>query len=245
MPNNVEKMTLNYSPNFDLEKRHKKLIKYIIFHYTGMKSDKLAIEKLTNLHSKVSCHYYIDRFGKLIKMVPESYIAWHAGVSKWEKNFFLNKYSIGIEIHNPGHQYFYKNFNSRQIKTLIYLLKKIIKKYDIKKKNILGHSDISPLRKKDPGEKFPWKKLSKLKIGLWHNINQAKCKFLRAKKSNQNDIFFLKELKKFGYTHNIKNKSQKQKVIMSFQRRFRPELINGQNDKECELIIKSLNSNKK
>ncbi len=216
MPNNVEKMTLNYSPNFDPKKRDKKLIKCIIFHYTGMRSDKLAIQRLTNPNSKVSCHYYIDRFGKLIQMVPESYVAWHAGASEWDKKKFLNKYSIGIEIYNPGHQYIYKKFNSSQIKTLIYLSKKLIKKYRIKSKNILGHSDISPLRKKDPGEKFPWKKLSKFKIGLWHNVKQANCEFLRSKKLNQNETSFLKELKKFGYTQNIKNNLQKKKTNNEF-----------------------------
>ena len=161
--NNVEKMTLNYSPNFDLKKRDKKKIKYLIFHYTGMKNDKLAIRKLTSFNSKVSCHYYISSSGKLIQMVPDLYIAWHAGESSWKKDSSLNRNSIGIEISNPGHYHEYKKFSKRQIKCLIKLSKFLILKYKIDKNNILGHSDIAPLRKLDPGEKFPWKILSKKK----------------------------------------------------------------------------------
>ena len=109
MPNNVEKMSTNYSPNFDLVKRSKKNIKYLIFHYTGMESDKLAIGKLTNFNSKVSCHYYIDKNGKLIQLVPDLYNAWHAGKSYWRGNKLLNNSSIGIEISNPGHEGGYKD----------------------------------------------------------------------------------------------------------------------------------------
>ena len=174
MQKNVKKMTLNYSPNFDLKKRDKKKIKYLIYHYTGMKNDKLAIRKLTSFNSNVSCHYYITKSGKLIQMVPDLYVAWHAGKSKWGNHKSLNFKSIGIEISNPGHQYGYKEFTGNQIKCLIKLSKLIIKKYKINKKNILGHSDIAPLRKIDPGEKFPWKLLYKNKIGIWHNINFIK-----------------------------------------------------------------------
>ena len=127
MRNNVEKMSINYSPNFDLRKRSNKNIKYIIFHYTGMKSDKLAIRKLTNFNSKVSCHYYIDKKGNLIQLVPDLYIAWHAGISSWKSFNSLNKNSIGIEITNPGHRFGYKKFSKEQIKSLIYLIKFLIK----------------------------------------------------------------------------------------------------------------------
>ena len=115
MPNSVEKMTINYSPNFDLVKRDKKKIKYLIFHYTGMKSDRLALKKLTSENSKVSCHYFITKNGKLIQIVPDLYSAWHAGKSNWKKDNLLNKNSIGIEISNPGHYYGYKKFNKKQL----------------------------------------------------------------------------------------------------------------------------------
>ncbi len=240
MPNNVEKMSTNYSPNFDLRKRGKKNIKYIIFHYTGMKSEKLAIEKLTNFNSKVSCHYYIDNKGNLIQMVPDLYVAWHAGKSYWNYDRLLNDSSIGIEISNPGHEYGYKAFKKKQIKCLIKISKILINKYKIKKQNILGHSDIAPLRKKDPGEKFPWKVLANKKIGLWHKLNFEECNKLRGKKNNIENKFFLKKLKKFGYFIKTSKKNEFKKIVKSFQRRFRPELVDGKIDRECFEIIKSL-----
>ena len=240
MPNNVEKMTFNYSPNFDIMKRSNKQIKYLIFHYTGMKNDNLAIKKLTSEKSKVSCHFYINKNGELIEIVPESYIAWHAGKSKWGKDNLLKKNSIGIEISNPGHEHGYKKFSKKQIECLIKISRKLIIKYNINKKNVLGHSDIAPLRKKDPGEKFPWKYLSTKKIGLWHKINLDNSKKLREKNINLRMNFFLKQLKKFGYCIKFSNSNELRKIIKSFQRRFRPELVNGKLDKECLEIIKSL-----
>ena len=240
MQKNVKKMTLNYSPNFDLKKRDKKKVKYLIYHYTGMKNDKLAIKKLTSFNSNVSCHYYITTSGKLIQMVPDLYVAWHAGKSNWKNHKSLNYNSIGIEISNPGHKYGYRKFNDKQIKSLIKISKIIIKKYKIHKKNILGHSDIAPLRKIDPGEKFPWKFLSKKKIGIWHNINSKILISSREKKSELNLHKFIKYLKKIGYHIEYSNPNEFEKIIKIFQMRFRPELINGKLDLECYKIAKSL-----
>tara|TARA_B100000686_G_C16556873_1_gene845654 strand:+ start:119 stop:859 length:741 start_codon:yes stop_codon:yes gene_type:complete len=241
MPNIVRKMSFFYSPNFDLKKRHKKNIKYLIFHYTGMKNDKLSINRLTNFNLKVSCHYYITKEGKLIQIVPDLYIAWHAGKSYWKKDKLLNKNSLGIEISNPGHKIGYKNFNDKQINCLIKISKFLIKKHGIKKENVLGHSDIAPLRKKDPGEKFPWKLLSRKSIGLWHKINIENCKNLRKKKIDiKKNKYFMKNLRKFGYNTKYTSLNELKKIIKSFQRRFRPELVDGKLDKECFEIIKSL-----
>ena len=244
MPKNVEKMSTIYSPNFEARKRSKKNIKYIIFHYTGMKSDQLAIRKLTSFNSKVSCHYYIDKKGNLIQLIPDLYVAWHAGKSYWKNDKLLNNYSIGIEISNPGHEHGYKAFNNKQIKCLIKISKNLIKKYKINIKNILGHSDIAPLRKKDPGEKFPWKLLARKKIGIWHKLNFKKCNELRNQEINIKDNIFFKKLKKFGYIVNTSKRNELKKIINSFQRRFRPELIDGKIDKECFEILKSLISSK-
>ena len=164
MHKNVEKMSINYSPNFNLKKRIGSSIKYLIFHYTGMRSEKKAIYRLINKNSGVSCHYLVKNNGEILKIVPDLYISWHAGISSWKKDNLLNSKSIGIEISNPGHEHGYKNFNRNQILSIISLSKKLKKKYKIKKENILGHSDIAPLRKKDPGEKFPWKLLHKKKF---------------------------------------------------------------------------------
>ena len=164
MPKNVEKMSVNYSPNFSLRKRSNSQLKYLVFHYTGMASENAAIRKLINSKSKVSCHYFIKTNGEIVQIVPDLYIAWHAGISSWKNDKNLNSNSIGIEISNPGHEHSYKNYNLKQINSIIKLSKKLKKKYKIKKENVLGHSDIAPLRKIDPGEKFPWKLLSKKKI---------------------------------------------------------------------------------
>ena len=168
------KTTLNYSPNFNPKKRIFKQIKFIIFHYTGMRKESEAINRLTNIQSEVSCHYLIKKNGEIITMVPDLYIAWHAGKSFWRKYKSLNQNSIGIEITNPGHEFNYKKFSKKQISSLLKLSKFLIKKYKINPKNILGHSDVAPDRKKDPGEKFPWKYLSKKKIGLWHTKKKTR-----------------------------------------------------------------------
>jgi len=239
------KMSINHAFNFDLKKRQKKQINFLIFHYTGMSSEKAAIKRLTGIQPKVSSHYLIKNNGEIVILVPELYTAWHAGISAWQRQKQLNKYSIGIEISNPGHQNGYKNFSKKQINSLIKLSRYLIKKYKIKKNFILGHSDISPDRKLDPGEKFPWSILFKNKIGIWHNLNEKKLSLLRGKKiSNFENSYFMKNLKKIGYTSKskiCKNKQKFQKLLIkAFQRRFRQKKINGKIDKECLLISKKL-----
>ena len=165
------KIFYNYSPNFNPIKRKVSQIKFLIFHYTGMKKEGDAIKKLTSFKSDVSCHYFIKKNGETLTMVPDLFVAWHAGQSAWKYYKSLNKYSIGIEICNPGHEFNYRNFSKKQIESIINLSQKLIKKYKIKSKNILGHSDIAPERKKDPGEKFPWRNLAEKRIGLWHSLS--------------------------------------------------------------------------
>ncbi len=198
---------LNYSPNFDLKKRKNKQIKFIIFHYTGMKKEIDSINKLTNYYSKVSSHYLIRKNGEILTLVPEQYIAWHAGVSKWKSFDSINKYSIGIEISNSGHDYNYTKFNDHQIKSVLKLSEYLIKKYKIKRDFILGHSDIAPERKIDPGEKFPWQYLSKRKIGYWHTLDKKILLKLRKQKVSKLDKKnFLINLNKIGYKKNPKKK---------------------------------------
>ena len=172
-------LTKNYSFNFSLPKREKKLIKFIVIHYTGMKNESEAIKKLKDHKAKVSTHYFIKDSGHILNMVPNLYEAWHAGRSEWKNFKSLNRYSIGIEINNPGHDYGYKSFSSKQIFSLQRLLKILMKNYHIKPENVLGHSDIAPNRKKDPGEKFPWKVLSKKNLCKWHELNLKDIKKYR------------------------------------------------------------------
>jgi len=214
------------SPNYSNKIRKKKNIKFIVIHYTGMQSERACIKRLSSNKSQVSTHYLINRAGSIIKMVNEKRIAWHAGKSKWKNFINLNDQSIGIELVNKGHQFGYENFPKKQISKLILLCEFLIKKYKIKKKNILGHSDIAPLRKKDPGEKFPWEKLKKKKIGIWYkNLN------FKDKKFNQKKIkkMFFNNLFKIGYRYFNKNKRTKKDayIVKAFQSRFLPHNVTG------------------
>ena len=243
-PKIVKKMASYYSFNFSKHKRSKKKIKYLIYHYTGMKNDRLAIERLTNTRSKVSSHYYITLRGKIIQMVPDNYVAWHAGVSYWKNDKSLNLKSIGIEISNPGHQHGYLSFRKEQIKSLIKISRTLIKKYKIKKENILGHSDIAPLRKKDPGEKFPWENLAKYNLVWSHTLNLKKIKKFRKNKlpSKFEKKIFINNLYKIGYKRIEGSKFNKniKYLTIAFQRRFRQGLVDGKIDKECLIISKNL-----
>jgi N-acetylmuramoyl-L-alanine amidase len=237
------KITQNYSPNFSTPKRLKKNIKYIIIHYTGMKNELLALNKLTDYKSKVSAHYFIKKNGKILNLVPDLYEAWHAGKSNWKNIQSLNRYSIGIEIQNSGHENIYEKFSGKQINSVKKLLRFLTVKYRVNRKNILGHSDIAPNRKKDPGEKFPWKELAKLKLAQWHKLDEKKLKQHRLKKINSSDEnkFFI-NLQKIGYT-SVKFKSRdikKRLIVKAFQRRFRQSLVNGICDKECLILSKDL-----
>jgi N-acetylmuramoyl-L-alanine amidase len=237
--------SLNYSPNFNPVKRSKSQIKFIIFHYTGMKKESAAINRLTNIQSQVSSHYLIKNNGEIVNLVPDLYIAWHAGVSSWKNFNLLNKDSIGIEISNPGHEFNYKIFSKKQINSLLRLTRHLIKKYKIDPKNILGHSDISPDRKKDPGEKFPWKYLAKKNIGIWHKLEKKDLKNFRGNKIDHlSQKTFFNNMYKIGYSKKSVKKVKLRKyqtfVIKAFQRRYRQELVNGRIDKECLLISNNL-----
>lgn len=224
-------LTKIFSPNFSKKPRKRSSIKFIIIHYTGMQSKIESLKRLTDPKSKVSAHYLIDRKGEVIKLVKESNIAWHAGKSKWKKINNLNRYSIGIELVNKGHKFGYQRYTNSQIKSLIILCKRLKKKYKIKSHNILGHSDIAPLRKVDPGEKFPWKKLSTFNLGVWYKVSTKKNNLLSNKKKK---YFFYKNLFKIGYRYfKIKRRNANDKfIIKAFQQKYRPERITGNLDKK-------------
>jgi N-acetylmuramoyl-L-alanine amidase len=240
------KINILHSPNHSTKNRSKNNIKFIVIHYTGMQSERACIRRLTSKSSQVSTHYLINRKGSIIRMVDEKKTAWHAGKSKWKNLTNLNSQSIGIELVNKGHQFGYENFSKKQITNLILLCLELVKKYKIKKKNIVGHSDIAPLRKKDPGEKFPWIFLAKKKIGYWHNVSKKNIK-------NQNSStsllrkFFFNNLYKIGYRYFDKKKSSKNdlKVIKAFQRRFRQNKVDGLIDQESFQISHYLASSLK
>tara|TARA_B100000575_G_scaffold294074_1_gene307877 strand:- start:165 stop:884 length:720 start_codon:yes stop_codon:yes gene_type:complete len=218
------------SPNYSKKIRKNKDIKVIVLHYTGMQSKIESIKRLTNPKSKVSCHYVIDRKGIIIKLVDENKIAWHAGKSKWKNFNNLNKNSIGIELINKGHKFGYQKYSKTQITKLIELCKKLKKKYKISNANFVGHSDIAPMRKEDPGEKFPWEQLSKKKIGFWYKSSKLRSNLL---KENKRKLFF-KNLFLIGYRYFSLNKVSKKDVLITkaFKRRFLQKHVNGTIDQK-------------
>jgi len=219
------------SPNFSKKLRKNSDIKLIVIHYTGMQSRIESIKRLLNPRHKVSTHYLIDRKGRIFKMVDDNKIAWHAGKSKWKNYINLNKYSIGIELVNKGHEFGYEEFTISQVNKLIKLCKNLKNKYKIKNSNIVGHSDIAPLRKQDPGEKFPWQKLQKNKIGIWYKKLQSKSLNLNDKKLKK---LFFANLFKIGYRYFSKNRRSKKDIFLieAFQRRFLPNKVTGKIDEK-------------
>jgi len=234
-----------FSPNYSRQKRLINSIKIIVIHYTGMQSERESMIRLCNPKSKVSSHFLINMNGKIYRLVEDNKIAWHAGKSCWGKYKNLNKNSIGIELVNRGHRFGYTNFKKKQLSSLIKICKKLIKKYNIKRKNIVGHSDIAPSRKIDPGEKFPWKELANKKIGIWHRCKPNLLKKFRKIKINekQEKIKFVKNLKNIGYCFPSNKNSFFAKTVKAFQRHYRKELINGILDKECSIIARNLLKN--
>ena len=210
-----------------------------------MQSERESIIRLCTLKTKVSCHFVIGRDGKIYRLIQDNKIAWHAGKSCWGKYKNLNKNSIGIELVNKGHKFGYVDFKSEQISSLINICKSIIKKYKIKKRNIVGHSDIAPLRKIDPGEKFPWKKLASKGIGNWHRCKPSLLRKYRRIKilSKKDKIKFVKNLNKIGYCFSSNKKSHFIKIVKAFQRHYRKELIDGLLDKECLIIAQNISKN--
>lgn len=207
------------SPNFEL--KAKRRIKYIIIHYTNLPSTQASLKYILNKRNKVSAHYLLDQKGKIYSLVNEKDIAWHAGISSWKADKLLNKKSIGIELQNTGTAGNYEKFPNQQISQLEKLILELQNKYNISNANILGHSDISPDRKIDPGPKFPWQRLFKNGIGLMPKIYPSKSK----KNTTSNEIKNLQILlKKFGYNLKVNGFMDKQTllVLYAFQSHYCP-----------------------
>jgi N-acetylmuramoyl-L-alanine amidase len=228
------------SPNYVYCNKRRN-VRSIVIHYTGMSSLQSAVERLLSKKYEVSSHYLIGRGGKVLQLVKDNNIAWHAGISNWFNFKNLNKNSIGIELENKGHQYGYQYFPSKQIIQLIKILKILKKKFKIQNINITGHSDIAPNRKTDPGEKFPWKKLYKNDLAIWYSLDEKFINNFRLKKLiNINKKNILKMVKKLGYSRVLAGGHLDKDFIKAFQRRYRQQLINGIFDQECYLILNNL-----
>ncbi|MGU3314729.1 MAG: N-acetylmuramoyl-L-alanine amidase [Sphingomonas sp.] len=213
------------SPNFD---ERSLPITMIVLHYTGMQDGPSALARLRDPEAKVSAHYLIEEDGTVCRLVAEEMRAWHAGRSHWRGITDINSASVGIEIVNPGHEWGYRPFTEEQIDALIPLVAAIKDRHGITRGNIVGHSDIAPARKRDPGELFPWYRLAKLRLAL-----------PRPTRNLMDPMWpqagFLLALERFGY-----DVSEPMAAIMAFQRRYRPELVDGEIDAECRMILLAL-----
>ena len=213
------------SPNWD---ERGAAVSMIVLHYTGMATGEAAIDRLRDPDAKVSSHYLVAEDGTILKLVDEDKRAWHAGRSHWRGTDDVNAISIGIEIVNPGHEHGYRPFTEAQVDALLPLVAEIKDRHGITRGNVVGHSDIAPTRKRDPGELFPWARLARLRLAL-----PRPTKGLMDPHWTQGG--FLLALERFGY-----DVAEPMAAIMAFQRRFRPELIDGEVDAECRMILLAL-----
>lgn len=213
------------SPNFD---ERKLPVTMLVLHYTGMPDAQSAIDWMASPESKVSAHYVVTEEGEVVRMVAEDKRAWHAGRSYWRGFTDINSASIGIEIVNPGHEWGYRDFPEAQIGALIPLVHDIVTRHGITRGNIVGHSDVAPDRKQDPGERFPWGRLARLRLALPRPSRHLMDPLW-------SDSAFMLALERFGYDIRVP-----EAAVRAFQRRFRPETIDGVIDGECRAILLAL-----
>jgi N-acetylmuramoyl-L-alanine amidase len=215
----------------------------LILHYTGMESAEAALDWLTREESKVSCHYLVDEEGRITQMVRESERAWHAGQSLWAGETDLNSCSIGIEIHNPGHDIDYRDFPPAQMQAVAALARDILSRHKIPPARVLAHSDIAPGRKRDPGERFDWASLAQAGVGLYVPPMQAGSdQGLGLGDEGETVLELQQDLAAFGYGVETTGTYGKglESVVEAFQRHFRPERIDGFADASTRETLKRL-----
>jgi N-acetylmuramoyl-L-alanine amidase len=218
------------SPNHD-ERPKAAPIDMLVLHYTGMKTGEEALARLCDPDAKVSAHYTIDRDGRVYRHVAEERRAWHAGLSYWAGERNVNARSIGIELVNPGHEFGYEAFPDPQIESLIGLASEIMQRRQIRPARVLGHSDVAPARKTDPGELFPWAQLADFGIGIWPP-HSAKALRLPVETA----------LAEIGYGVAPEVDVPLETVVAAFQRRFVPASITGTADPETARRIAAVHA---
>jgi N-acetylmuramoyl-L-alanine amidase len=210
------------SPNWN---ERKSRVSMVVLHYTGMRTAADALERLCDPAAEVSAHYMIDEDGTVIRLVDEAKRAWHAGQSYWRGETDVNSASIGIELVNPGHEFGYRPFPEAQMEALIPLLADIVKRHDIPRANVVGHSDVAPARKQDPGELFPWDLLARYRITL------PKPQLTMRLIYDNPSAFYL-ALERFGY-----DITDPEAAVRAFQRRWRPARIDGEIDGQIGALL--------
>lgn len=203
-------------------------VSMLVLHYTGMTDGDAALARLTDPAAEVSAHYLIHEDGRVVRLVAEDKRAWHAGRSYWRGITDVNSASVGIELVNPGHEHGYRAFPEAQMAALIPLMAEITQRHGITRGNIVGHSDIAPARKQDPGELFDWERLARLRLAL-----PRPYKYLAD--PHWTDGGFLLALERFGY-----DIADAEAAVVAFQRRYRPNILDGVIDGQCRAILLSL-----
>ncbi|MBL8630307.1 MAG: N-acetylmuramoyl-L-alanine amidase [Rhodospirillaceae bacterium] len=241
MPNEPQRLKIvdSPSPNFGARKAVPGLkpVSYVVLHYTGMKSAGDALARLADPAAQVSAHYVVDDDGQIYRMVAEEHRAWHAGVSYWKGVRDLNSVSVGIEITNPGHDYGYRDFPAQQIASVEALVKDILARHKLSGAAVIGHSDIAPGRKIDPGELFPWAHLAQQGIGLWPTLSGTKHLV-----NSENALQLLSGI---GYATPLSVEqgsdvlTSPSDCIAAFQRHYRPRKIDGILDAETVALIQT------
>lgn len=219
------------SPNFDARKGPPDMI---VLHYTGMQTGEAAIARLRDPEAKVSSHYVVEEDGRIFQLVPEERRAWHAGVSSWKGQTDINGRSIGIEIVNPGHEFGYRAFPEAQIATVIDLVSDIRGRWKVEDGFIVGHSDVAPDRKEDPGELFPWKRLAQAGHGLWIEPPAAPGQPLGEGEEGAGVFALQAGFTRLGYDCAPSGQfdAHTTSVVRAFQRHWRPERVDGVADGE-------------
>jgi N-acetylmuramoyl-L-alanine amidase len=223
----TDRQSPNFSarpPGFDID--------LLILHYTGMETCQQAIDRLCDPEAKVSSHYLVDEDGTVHCLVTEDKTAWHAGQSCWEGKIGMNQRSVGIEIVNPGHENGYREFPEAQVAAVEALALDILSRHPIPKRMVLGHSDIAPMRKEDPGELFPWERLAAKGIGLWPKQTE-----MEPVSGTVRDV--QNALRAIGYCIPVDGQDSPvyRAILKSFQRHWRPKKVDGSADKETRTMI--------
>ncbi|WP_225009459.1 N-acetylmuramoyl-L-alanine amidase [Novosphingobium percolationis] len=210
------------SPNWN---ERKLPVSMVVLHYTGMRTGAEALERMCDPAAEVSAHYMIDEDGTVTRLVPEDKRAWHAGRSYWRGETDINSASVGIELVNPGHEWGYRPFPDAQMEALVPLLADIVKRHNVPRANVVGHSDIAPARKTDPGELFDWDMLARLRLALPNPKLKMRLLF-------DNEGAFFLALERFGY-----DISDRAAAIRAFERRWRPHRITGEIDGQLGALL--------
>ena len=217
----------------------------LIVHYTGMASAEAALARLRDPDSKVGAHYLIDEDATIFRLVPEERRAWHAGVSFWRGRTDINAASVGVELVNPGHEFGYRPFPEVQMAAAVELCRDIVARHPIPARHVLGHADVAPARRADPGELFDWRRLAAAGVGLWPDTAQLRDDGARPHRpgdSGPEVAEIQRALAEFGYgvpLHGTYDAATAQ-VVTAFQRHFHPAHVDGTVDSETAAIVRDI-----